>query len=321
MNRRARVQRFDRCGGDLLVSSVTGPERGAARACSAEFRWPERTAAQGGSGTGPGSRLPWRRRTERAGVRRSWCGAAIAGASAYTGDRRTMTRSSGLRGWPILGICVAVGIALAVVLPGAGAGADRVKAACGQAGHGARMGWQHGHAPRRATTNQLACSLTGLAQSTTQPAAPVPRLARVPAAQTVLTLAAAGPDPAQSTPASPAPTSIGEANRRIEVAANSATAINDSLLLVGLLLGFVLAVSGLVLAAGRRGGLAARTASTLTQSPTRVDATAARSWPHRSTVRARRGQSGRGGVTRGRTGHARPDAKHRRWRHGRGRAH
>src|SRR6266536_3656910 len=88
----------------------------------------------------------------------------------------------------------------------------------------------------------------------TQPAAPPPSLARVPAAQTALTLAAAGPDPAQSTPASPAPAAIGEANRRIEVAANSATAINDSLLLVGLLLGFMLAVSGLVLAAGRRGG-------------------------------------------------------------------
>jgi len=232
-----------------------------------------------------------------------------------------MTRSTGPRGWPILGICVAVGIVLAVVLPGAGAGADRVKAACGQAAHGARMGWQHGHNPRRAQTNQLACPLSGLAQSTTQPAAPAPSLARVPAAQTVLTLPAAGPDPAQSTPASPAPTSIGEANRRIEVTANSATAINDSLLLVGLLLGFVLAVSGLVLAAGRRGGLTARKASTLTQSPTRVDATSARAWPPRSTVRAWRGQSGRRGVTRGRTGHARPDARRRRRRHGRGSAH
>ena len=104
----------------------------------------------------------------------------------------------------------------------------------------------------------------------TLPAAPPPSLARVPAAQTALTLAAAGPGPAQSTPASPASASIGEANRRIEVAANSATAINDSLLLVGLLLGFMLAVSGLVLAAGRRGGLAARKVGTLTQPPARV---------------------------------------------------
>ncbi len=181
-----------------------------------------------------------------------------------------MTRRTGPRGWLILGICVAAGIALAVVAPGAGAGADRVKAACAQAPHGARVGWQHGHNPGRAQANQLACPLSGLARSTTQPAAPPPSLARVPAAQTALTLAAAGPDPAQSTPASPGTASIGEANRRIEVAANSATAINDSLLLVGLLLGFMLAVSGLVLAAGRRGGLAARKVGTLTQPPARV---------------------------------------------------
>ena len=231
-----------------------------------------------------------------------------------------MTRRTGPRGWLILGICVAAGIALAVVAPGAGAGADRVKAACAQAPHGARVGWQHGHNPGRAQANQLACPLSGLARSTTRPAAPPPSLARVPAAQTALTLAAAGPDPAQSTPASPGTASIGEANRRIEVAANSATAINDSLLLVGLLLGFMLAVCGLVLAAGRRGGLAARTAGTVTQSPARVGATSARAWPHRSAVRARRRGSGRGGVTRGRTGHARPDAKRRRW-HGRGSAH
>ncbi len=232
-----------------------------------------------------------------------------------------MTRSTGPRGWLILGICVAAGIALAVVAPGAGAGADRVKAACAQAPHGARVGWQHGHSPRRGQANQLACPLSGLAQSMTLPAAPPPSLARVPAAQTALTLAAAGPGPAQSTPASPASASIGEANRRIEVAANSAAAINDSLLLVGLLLGFMLAVSGLVLATGRRRGLAARTAGTVTRSPARVGARSARAWPHRSTVRARRRRSGRGGVTRARTGHALPDAKRRPRRHGRGSAH
>jgi hypothetical protein len=243
-------------------------------------------------------------------------------ASAHTGDRGTMTRSTGPRGWLILGICVVAGIALAVVVPGAGAGADRVKAACAQAPHGARVGWRHGHNPRRAQANQLACPLSGLAQSTVQPAAPTSSLARVPAAQTALTLAAAGPGPAQSTPASPGTASGGEANRRIEIAANSATAINDSLLLlVGLLLGFMLAVCGLVLAADRRGGLVTRTAGTVTQSRARVGPASARVWPRRSTVRARRRGFGRGGVTRGRTGHARPDARRRRRRHGRRSAH
>ena len=158
----------------------------------------------------PGAAAPSERQLAGLGV-----GRRFQWASAHTGDRGTMTRRTGPRGWLILGICVAAGIALAVVAPGAGAGADRVKAACAQAPHGARVGWQHGHNPRRAQANQLACPLSGLARSTTQPAAPPPSLARVPAAQTALTLAAAGPDPAQSTPASPGTASIGEANRRI----------------------------------------------------------------------------------------------------------
>jgi len=38
ISRRARIQKLDRCGGDLLVPSATGPERGAARAVGGGIR-------------------------------------------------------------------------------------------------------------------------------------------------------------------------------------------------------------------------------------------------------------------------------------------
>ncbi len=187
----------------------------------------------------------------------SRCGAVfLAGPAQDAGDSsHTMTRRICPRGWLILVLCAAAGIAVTVTVPGSGAGAARVTAACDTASHGVRTGWQHTHDPKRSHPKWLLlCTPTSPVPSTGESAPrPAPSLTRIPADQTTLTLPAGQPGPPRPAPSTrTGPPS--EQRHEVEVAANSLTAAGDSLVLIGLVLTFILAVSGLVLAAGRRRG-------------------------------------------------------------------
>jgi hypothetical protein len=86
-----------------------------------------------------------------------------------------------------------------------------------------------------------------------------PVLGSAPASDTGLTLAPAGggaaPPPASrpATQPSPRPTSS-TGRQQVEIAAKSTVGANDSILLSGLVMVFALAVSGVVVIAGRRAG-------------------------------------------------------------------
>ncbi|HEY2984167.1 MAG TPA: hypothetical protein VGJ38_08455, partial [Jatrophihabitantaceae bacterium] len=85
-----------------------------------------------------------------------------------------------------------------------------------------------------------------------------PTIASVPASDTTLTL---GAENSTSTPAPPSQshsTAASGSGRRVEVAARSTAGANDSVLLAVLVLCFTIAVSGVVLVAGRRSGRRAR---------------------------------------------------------------
>ena len=179
-----------------------------------------------------------------------WAGVGTRGDSSHT-----MTCRIGPRGWLIVVLCAATGVAVTVTVPGSGAGAARVTAACDTASHGVRTGWQHLHDPKRSRPKwQLLCAPSSPVPSTGESAPmPAPSLTRIPADQMTLTLTAGQPDPPPPTPATPTgPPS--EHRHEVEVAANSTTAVGGSLVLLGLVLAFIVGVSGLVFAAGRRRG-------------------------------------------------------------------
>jgi hypothetical protein len=75
----------------------------------------------------------------------------------------------------------------------------------------------------------------------------------VPLARTALTGRVEQPSPPAATSALPAPPADAPTTD-VQVTAHSPAAIDDSVVLVGVVVGFILAVSGVVLGAGRRGG-------------------------------------------------------------------
>jgi hypothetical protein len=78
----------------------------------------------------------------------------------------------------------------------------------------------------------------------------------VPASQTTLTLGAVNTSTPSVPPSRTTTTTqtSGQSSSPFEVAAKSSVGANDSALLAVLVLGFTIAVSGVVLVAGRRGG-------------------------------------------------------------------
>ena len=166
----------------------------------------------------------------------------------------------------IVAICVA-GLTLVVIMPGAQADAKP----CDKPTNGQKVGWQRGHGPKHPTPRQRACAPTRSAAppaevsvsgngnsvaslSDEAEAAAGPTLIPVPLARTALTGRVEQPSPPAATSALPAPTPAGAPTTDVQVTAHSPAAIDDSVVLVGVVVGFILAVSGVVLGAGRRGG-------------------------------------------------------------------
>ena len=169
-----------------------------------------------------------------------------------------MARGTSRRRWLILVVCAAGAAAvLTVGLPGSGAGADRGRAACGAASHGMRLGWLRGHDPTHLHGNESQCppAVPAAAPSDPAPNVPMPSLTRIPAARTALTLSADRSAPRPPTgPAPRATTSTHEQQHVVEVAPHAAATASSSPVLTGAVFAFMLAVSGIVFAAGRRGG-------------------------------------------------------------------
>jgi hypothetical protein len=166
----------------------------------------------------------------------------------------------------VVAICLA-GLTLVVIMPGAQADAKP----CDKPTNGHKVGWQRGHGPKHSTPRQRACAPTGSAAppaevsvsgngngvaslSDEAEAAAGPSLIPVPLARTALTGRVEQPSPSAATLALPAPTPAGARTTDVQVTAHSPAAIDDSVVLVGVVVGFILAVSGVVLGAGRRGG-------------------------------------------------------------------
>jgi hypothetical protein len=76
----------------------------------------------------------------------------------------------------------------------------------------------------------------------------------VPLARTALTGRVEQPSPPAAASALPAPPPADAPTTDVQVTAHSPATIDDSVVLVGVVVGFILAVSGVVLGAGRRGG-------------------------------------------------------------------
>jgi hypothetical protein len=76
----------------------------------------------------------------------------------------------------------------------------------------------------------------------------------VPLEQTAPTERVERSSPPATTPEGPTSTPSNTPTTEIQVTAQSPAAIDDSVLLVGVVIGFILAVSAVVVAAGRRGG-------------------------------------------------------------------
>ena len=166
----------------------------------------------------------------------------------------------------IVAICVA-GLTLVVIMPGAQADAKP----CDKPTNGQKVGWQRGHGPNHPTPRQRACAPTRSAAppaevsvsgngnsvaslSDEAEAAAGPTLIPVPLARTALTGRVEQPTPPAATSALPAPPPADAPTTDVQVTAHSPAAIDDSVVLVGVVVGFILAVSGVVLGAGRRGG-------------------------------------------------------------------
>ena len=166
----------------------------------------------------------------------------------------------------IVAICVA-GLTLVVIIPGAQADAKP----CDKPTNGQKVGWQRGHGPRHPTPRQRACAPTGSAAppaevsvsangdgvaslSDDAEAAAGPTLISAPLARTALIGRVEHSSPPTATSALPTPTPAGARTTDVQVTAHSPAALDDSVVLVGVVVGFMLAVSGVVLGAGRRGG-------------------------------------------------------------------
>jgi hypothetical protein len=170
----------------------------------------------------------------------------------------------------IIAICVA-GLTLVVLMPGAQADAKPCGKPTSKPMNGQKVGWQRGRGPKHPAAKQRVCAPTGSAPPSTPSAevsgngngvAPLsdeaeaagPTLIAVPLARTALTGSVEQRSTPAATSALPATTPAGAPTTDVQVTAHSPAAIDDSVVLVGVLVGFILAVSGVVLGAGRRGG-------------------------------------------------------------------
>lgn len=168
--------------------------------------------------------------------------------------------------WASLGLIGATaGIALIVVSGGSAVGADHAKTTCARPAHVARPGSQHGHRPKHRTAERVRCARADLPAATDQTRPALARttdmqparavLIRVSAGRAALNLTPREPDAPTSTlaprPARSAWSSPARGGDRMD---NAMTTVADPLLPVGLLFAFTLAVSAIVVTAGRRGG-------------------------------------------------------------------
>ena len=165
-------------------------------------------------------------------------------------------------GWLVLALCIA---GVAVLAPGARADARADARPCPKPSNGKKVGSQHTPAPKRPSTTKHACPSTGegssgtkgapangLASSTSVEVASVPTLIRVPLAQTALTMSADHPAPSPAIASPPAPVPSAAPSPDLQVASSPPAGVDDSVVLLGVVLAFLLAVSGVVLGAGRR---------------------------------------------------------------------
>lgn len=165
-------------------------------------------------------------------------------------------------------LCVA-GLTLVVLTPGAQADAKP----CSKPTNGQKVGWQRGHGPKHPAAKQRPCAPSGSAVAKTEVSSNEdvveslsdqhevagPSLIPVPLEGTARTGSDEQPssEPA-TTPAGSASTPSSTPTTEIQVTAHAPAAIDDSILLVGVVIGFILAVSAVVVGAGRRGGRRAR---------------------------------------------------------------
>jgi hypothetical protein len=180
-----------------------------------------------------------------------------------TGDRLTMTGFARSYGWLVLALCIA-GVTAVVLAPGARADARADARPCPKPSNGKKVGSQHPPAPKRPSTTKHACPSTGeassgikgarLASATSVEVASVPILIRVPLARTGLTMSADHPAPSPAIASTPAPVPSAAPSPDLQVTASPRAGVDDSVVLVGVVLAFLLAVSGVVLGAGRRSG-------------------------------------------------------------------
>ena len=162
----------------------------------------------------------------------------------------------------IVALCVA-GLTLIVLMPGAQADAKP----CSKPTNGQKVGWQRGHGPKHPAAKQRACAPSGTSTPTAEGsgdvngAAPLSDVAQVagptlipaPLEGTARTESVDQPGPAVSKPEVPASTPSSPPTDEVQVTAHSPASIDDSVLLLGVVIGFILAVTGVVLGAGRRG--------------------------------------------------------------------
>jgi hypothetical protein len=163
----------------------------------------------------------------------------------------------------VVALCV-VGLTLVVLMPGAQADAKP----CTKPTSGQKVGWQHGHGPKHPAAKQRPCAPSGSPAAKAEVsgdgngAAPLTNVAEV-AGPTLIPAPLERTAPTESversssqpatTSEAPASTPSSTPTTDIQVTAHSPAAINDSVLLVGVVIGFILAVTAVVLGAGRRG--------------------------------------------------------------------
>ena len=163
----------------------------------------------------------------------------------------------------VVALCVA-GLTLVVLMPGAQADAKP----CSKPTIGQKVGWQRGHGPKHPAAKQRPCAPSespapkaevssdgdGVASLSDQDEAAGPTLIPVPLERTAPTGRVEWSRPPVTTPEGSTSTPSSTPTTEIQVTAHSPAAIDDSVLLVGVVIGFILAVSAVVVAAGRRGG-------------------------------------------------------------------
>jgi len=163
----------------------------------------------------------------------------------------------------VVALCVA-GLTLVVLMPGAQADAKP----CSKPTNGQKVGWQRGHGPKHPAAKQRPCAPSGspapraevssvgdgVASLSDQDEVAGPTLIPVPLEQTAPTERVERSSSRATMPEGPTSTPSSTPTTEIQVTAQSPAAIDDSVLLVGVVIGFILAVSAVVVAAGRRGG-------------------------------------------------------------------